>query len=163
MTVPLPKDQAQPPPDDVARQVEENAAEIAVLKDSVARLEMYVGKICAALGVDPPPATVVAESTTMKAIPAGAAHGPTAIGDTRHANFAAGSTGPVESGAVRPRALKLNSARVRLLRSRRSAPTTRVAASNGRRPPRPMASIAGPMARSGSIALTGLTARCRAL
>jgi hypothetical protein len=63
----LPKDaQARPPPD-VARQVEENTAEIAVLKDSVARLEMFVGKICTALGVDPPPPTIGTGWSTIKA------------------------------------------------------------------------------------------------
>lgn len=54
--------------DDVARQVGANTAEIAILRDSVAKLELMFGKMCAALGIDPPPPPAVgAEWSTIKA------------------------------------------------------------------------------------------------
>ena len=49
-----------------ARRIETLAASNAVLEDRVARLELYVGKICAALGVDPLPPRLGAEWTTIK-------------------------------------------------------------------------------------------------
>jgi hypothetical protein len=81
MTAALSKDpQARPPPDDMARQIEENAAEIAVLRDSVGRLELMFGKMCTALGIDPPPGpTIRTESTTMKAIAMDSGYSPTRV------------------------------------------------------------------------------------
>jgi hypothetical protein len=67
MTATLPKTE-QPQPDETARQVEANTAETAFLADRVARLEMFVGKICVALGTDPPPPTVGEAWSTIKAV-----------------------------------------------------------------------------------------------
>jgi hypothetical protein len=75
----VPKPDARPPPDDMARQVEENAAEIAVLRDSVGRLEMMFGKVCERLGIAPPPPTIGAESTTIKAVASDSGFSPTRI------------------------------------------------------------------------------------
>jgi hypothetical protein len=77
MNATLPK--ARPPPDDMARQVEENAAEIAILRDSVGRLEMMFGKVCERLGINPPSPTIGAESTTMKAIAIDSGYSPTRV------------------------------------------------------------------------------------
>ena len=78
MTEAVPK-QSRPPPD-VDAQTEENTAEIAILKDAVERLEILVGKICETLGVDPPPVTVVAETTTMKMIASDSGYSLTRVG-----------------------------------------------------------------------------------
>jgi hypothetical protein len=77
----VPKPEPRPPPDDMARQVEENSAEIAILRDSVGRLELMFGKVCERLGIDPPPPTIGTASkwTTMKAIAFDSGFSPTRV------------------------------------------------------------------------------------
>jgi hypothetical protein len=65
MTAEARQPQARPPPDVDAR-LETLAAENAVLKDSVARLELMFGKVCERLGVDRPPPMIDATWTTIK-------------------------------------------------------------------------------------------------
>jgi len=69
------------PPDGFVRRVEELVADNAILTDRVARLEIFTGKLCVALGVEPLPPTIGPESkwTTIKGVCADTNYSPSRI------------------------------------------------------------------------------------